>query len=93
MPLKPPSKLIYSIIILLQLSGCGPQVPITPTPAPVTIRFAYLQAIIDYQSLADQYHKLNPNVTVDLVPLNGRISVVTRRWMKQMRMYSAGILL
>lgn len=72
MPLKSPSGLIDCAIILLLLSGCGPRLPLTPTPAPVTIQFAYLKSTVDYQGLADQYHKLKPNITVNLAPLAGQ---------------------
>jgi multiple sugar transport system substrate-binding protein len=58
-----------TLALIITLSGCAALQPATPTPQPVTLTFAYDGNASDYQALADQYQKLNPNITIKLAPI------------------------
>ena len=58
-----------TLSLIITLSGCASLEPATPTPQPVVLTFAYDGNVSDYQALADQYQKLNPNITIKLAPV------------------------
>ena len=51
------------LIFAFALSACGGLV-LTPTPQPVTLRFAFLGSDATYQALADDYHATHPHITI-----------------------------
>lgn len=59
------------VIITLIITGCSSFAPPPPTPAPVTIRFAFQDNAAKYQPLADQFHQLHPNITIVLKAQGG----------------------
>ena len=59
---------LLAFALCLCLYGCSPAV--VPTPEPVTIVFGFPDAFMEqaYQELADDFHSLHPQVTVELRP-------------------------
>ena len=53
------------LLAVVALGACG-RAPV-PTPAPVTVRFAYRNNVANYNLLADEFHQKYPNITIDLV--------------------------
>ncbi len=60
---------LLAIVIALIAVGCGRR-RATPTPEPVTLRFAFRQNIADYETLAGQFQQEHPGITIELVPIN-----------------------
>ena len=54
------------LVAAILLGACGRAVA-PPTPAPVTVRFAYRSNVANYNILADAFHEKYPNITVELV--------------------------
>jgi ABC-type glycerol-3-phosphate transport system substrate-binding protein len=54
------------LVAALVLGACGRAVA-PPTPAPVTVRFAYRSNVTNYNILANEFHEKYPNITVELV--------------------------
>ena len=62
---------LFLMAVTLSTPGCGlGLVPPTPTPEPVKLRFAFIKNVADYTPLANQFQKLHPGLTVDLVPID-----------------------
>ena len=56
------------LLCVMLLVGCGAATILpTPTPEPVELTFAARRGVADYAPLAEQFHRLYPNITVKLV--------------------------
>jgi ABC-type glycerol-3-phosphate transport system substrate-binding protein len=59
---------MITLVLCLALAACGGErlVP-TPTPEPVTLRFAYAEHTFDYTALIAQFHEQHPWIQVEAV--------------------------
>jgi ABC-type glycerol-3-phosphate transport system substrate-binding protein len=62
------SLVLTILVFVATCAGCGPAAVSTPTPEPVTLRFAYREHTVELQPLIDAFHEQNPWITVELVP-------------------------
>ncbi len=62
---------LITILITALLAACS-NLPSLPTTEPITIRFATLGRAEIFQVLAEEYHRLNPDITVEIVEAEGR---------------------
>ena len=60
--------LLLALTLLAGLPGCA-GLPFGATVEPVTLKFAYMENAADYAPLANAFHKENPHITVELVPV------------------------
>lgn len=60
--------LLLALTLLASLPGCA-GLPFGVKVEPVKLRFAYMENAADYAPLADAFHKENPHITVELVPV------------------------
>ncbi len=56
-------------LILAVLSGCS-GLSFGPTPEPITLKFSYFKNAADYDTLAAEYHRQHPNITIELHPVD-----------------------
>ncbi len=57
------------LVLIVSVVGCGRK-RAAPTPESVTLRFAFRKNIADYETLAGEFHRQYPNITVELVPID-----------------------
>jgi multiple sugar transport system substrate-binding protein len=63
---------IFSLLLLSSLlASCAGIGPRTPTPEPVSLRFAFIGVKEDYQPLVEQFQAQHPSIIIELLPING----------------------
>jgi multiple sugar transport system substrate-binding protein len=61
---------VLAVFACLLLSACASQFAATPTPEPVTLRFAFLGNTAYYEELANQFHEEHDYITIELAPMS-----------------------
>ena len=65
------TRILLTFLIASLLVGCSGLLSVGQPAEPVTLRFGFRKGYADYTKLATDYHQANPNVTIELVPIEG----------------------
>lgn len=60
---------VWMVCLLVSLTGCS-GFTLPSSREPVTVRFAFIDGIADYGTLAEAYEKEHTNITIELIPLD-----------------------
>jgi multiple sugar transport system substrate-binding protein len=60
-------RFLLSMLILAFLAGCS-GLSFGPTSEPVTLKFSFFKNVADYETLAAEFQKQHPNITIELHP-------------------------
>ncbi len=67
--LRQTMRLLLALAIAVSAAGCA-ALGFTPTPEPVTLKFAMAEGVMPIQQLADEFHTTHPWITIEVVEAN-----------------------
>lgn len=67
------TRILLAAIAVSSLVGCSGILPFGPKAEPVTLKFGIRKGYVDYAELVKDYQQEHPNVTIELVPIDGEL--------------------